>query len=102
MQEILWACSIIACVIGVATFVVGMKQRSTSDGVLLQKVNQALEGIEELKTDSKANMRTQHAIELKLSTHEEQIHTLFNQLQSVDKTSQALLAILEILKSNKE
>ena len=37
---------IISCVIGIATFITGMNSRAQKEGVLEQKINQAIEGIE--------------------------------------------------------
>lgn len=94
MDSIAFACSIILCVIGVATFVVGMNARSKSDGMMLQKLDQAVDGIEDLKTDMKEVKANQHKSDLKLQSHEDQIKTLFKMVSNNDKTDQALLVIL--------
>lgn len=77
METVLFCCSIVACLIGVLTFVVGMNGRSKEDGVLVQKINQAIEGIEELKTDVKQLSTSEQSLALLVNSHEEQIKTLF-------------------------
>ena len=69
MQDtILFICSLVACIIGVLTFVVGMQSRSKNEGVLAQKLEQALEGIEEIKKDLKsmASVQQQQALDINL------------------------------------
>lgn len=44
---------IIGCVIGVATFVSAQLSRAKQDGVLIEKVDQCVRGITELKADVK-------------------------------------------------
>ena len=69
MEAIAFACSVILCVIGVATFVVGMNARSKNDGMMMQKLDQAVDGIEALKTDMKEVKDNQHKSDLKLQSH---------------------------------
>lgn len=75
---------IISCLIGVATFVTGMTARAKKDGVIEQKLNQALEGIEEIKRDSRNFANQQNALSLSVTTHDEQIKTLFKEFESLD------------------
>lgn len=98
MDYILFACSIVACLIGVLTFVVGMTGRAKNDGVLVQKINQAIEGIEELKTDVKGLRASEQSLALLVNSHEEQIKTLFRMHNSSDANTQALITIMETLK----
>lgn len=98
METVLFCCSIVACLIGVLTFVVGMNGRSKEDGVLVQKINQAIEGIEELKTDVKQLSTSEQSLALLVNSHEEQIKTLFRMHDSSDANTQALIPIMETLK----
>lgn len=98
MDTVLFVCSIIACVIGVLTFVVGMNTRAKNDGILVQKINQAIEGIEELKTDVKSVSNNQQSLALMVRSHEEQIKTLFRMANTDSMNTQALLTIMETLK----
>lgn len=98
MDYILFVCSIVACLIGVLTFVVGMNGRAKNDGVVVQKINQAIEGIEELKSDVKGLSSSQQSLALLVNSHEEQIKTLFNMMHSSDANTQALITITETLK----
>lgn len=97
MESIAFACSIILCVIGVATFVVGMNARSKNDGMMMQKLDQAVDGIEDLKTDMKEVKDNQHKSDLKLQSHEDQIKTLFTMVSNNDRIDQALLTIMNVL-----
>lgn len=97
MEYISLICSVVLCIIGVATFVVGMSTRSKGDGAMMQKLNQAVDGIEELKTDVKEVKVNQHQSDLRIQSHEDQIKTLFNMISNHDHTNQALLSIMNIL-----
>lgn len=98
MEYISLVCSIILCIIGVATFVVGMNSRSKNDGAMMQKLDQAVGGIEELKTDMKEVKDNQHKSDLRIQSHEDQIKTLFKMVNNHDHTDQALISIMNILK----
>lgn len=98
MDYILFVCSIVACLIGVFTFIVGMNGRAKNDGVVVQKINQAIEGIEELKSDVKTLTTGQQSLALLVNSHEEQIKTLFRMVNTSDVSTQALIAIMESLK----
>lgn len=76
---------ILSCVIGVATFITGMNARAQKEGVLEQKINQAIEGIEEIKAEMKSTSTNQNALALLVQSHEEQIKTIFKQLTSIDQ-----------------
>ena len=98
MDYVLFICSIVACLVGVLTFVVGMNGRAKNDGVVVQKINQAIEGIEELKSDVKNLSSSQQSLALLVNSHEEQIKTLFNMMHSSEANTQALITITETLK----
>lgn len=98
MNYVLFICSIVACLVGVLTFVVGMNGRAKNDGVVVQKINQAIEGIEELKSDVKNLSSSQQSLALLVNSHEEQIKTLFNMVHSSEANTQALITITETLK----
>ena len=102
MDYILFVCSIVACLIGILTFVVGMNGRAKGDGVVVQKINQAIEGIEELKSDVKGLKSSQQSLALLVNSHEEQIKTLFNMMHASDANTQALITIMETLKHIKD
>lgn len=98
MELLTFVCSIILCLIGVLTFVVGMNNRAKNDGVVVQKINQAIEGIEELKSDVKGLSTSQQSLALLVNSHEEQIKTLFRMNDSSNVNTQALITIMETLK----
>lgn len=97
MDYILFACSVVACLVGVFTFVVGMNGRAKNDGVVVQKINQAIEGIEEMKSDVKGLSSSQQSLALLVNSHEEQIKTLFRMADTSDVNTQALITIMETL-----
>ena len=76
---------ILSCAIGIATFITGMNSRAQKEGVLEQKINQAIEGIEEIKAEMKSTSTNQNALALLVQSHEEQIKTIFRQLTSIDQ-----------------
>lgn len=76
---------ILSCVIGIATFITGMNSRAQKEGILEQKINQAIEGIEEIKAEMKSTSTNQNALALLVQSHEEQIKTIFRQLTSIDQ-----------------
>lgn len=98
METTLFICSIIACVIGIATFVVGMNSRAKADGEVVQKLNQAVAGIAELKTDVKEIKNSQQSLALLVNSHEEQIKTLFHNLNDLNNTHDVLIEILNYIK----
>ena len=86
---------IITCIIGVATFVVGMKNRAANDGMLIQKINQALAGIDELKQDFKARASMERSLELRVQAHDEQIKSLFKSQEELTETNKILTTIAD-------
>lgn len=97
MTYILFACSIITCIIGIVTFLNGLRLRAQNDGVVVQKINQAIEGIEELKSDVKGLTSSQQSLALLVNSHGEQIKTLFNMVNTSDANTRALITIMETL-----
>lgn len=107
---------IITCIVGIATFIVGMNSRAKKEGVLEQKINQAIEGIEEIKGDIKSTTSNQATLALLVQSHEEQIKTLFRSYNSLesrlnsmesrlnhqDFTEKAMGEILSLLKERSE
>lgn len=98
MEVVSFVCSIVLCVVGVATFVGGLTARSKSDGILMQKLDQAVDGIEDLKNDLKEVKDNQHKSDLEIQSHKDQLKTLFRMLESNEKVEQSLVLILDSLK----
>lgn len=98
METVLFLCSVVVCFIGVATFAVGMTGRAKKDGVLEQKINQAIDGIEDIKADMKGIANGQQSLAILVQSHEEQIKNLYRMYDNSGTTQQALIAILETLK----
>lgn len=73
--------SLIGCAIGVAGFIVGIKSRAKNDGVLQQKLEQALKGIEDIKTDIKNSAAAQNSMALLVRSHDEKINILKEEME---------------------
>ena len=97
-ETVLFLCSLSACLIGVLTFVVGMRSRAKNEGILQQKLEQALSGIEEIKKDVKANAIEQNRQALLIQSHEEKIQSIFHQLENNKQIYSVLESISETLK----
>lgn len=76
---------IISCLIGICTFVVGMNSRAQKTGILEQKVDQAVSGIEEIKSELKSTSKAHNALALQTTSQEERITTLFTRLDNLEK-----------------
>ena len=79
-----FASGIIMCVIGVCTFVTGMTGRAKGLGILSQKVDEALRGIEEIKQTLTEQRTWREGVVEELSEHREQLHTLFNRVNALE------------------
>ena len=100
---------IIGCVIGVSTFVSALLSKAQNNGVLAQKIEQALQGIEEIKTRVNDSAANQTNTSLIVQKHEEQIKTLYNitddlkgRLNTAENINGTLNKILDAIKSLKE
>lgn len=98
MEVVLFLCSVVVCLIGVATFVVGMVGRAKKDGILEQKINQAISGIEDIKLDMKGVANGQQSMAIIIQSHEEQIKNLYRMYDNSCNTQQSLIVIMETLK----
>lgn len=85
VQTITFACSIILCIIGIATFVSGLLTRARKEGQLEYKVDSALKGIEEIKETLTHSGKWQDEISLKVKGHSEKIATLFNTCEKLEE-----------------
>ena len=85
-ETITWACGILMCIIGICTFVSGIVNRAKGDGVLSNKVDNALKGIEDIKTSLSEQRTWRDATNKALTEHSEQIKTLFNKVNSLEDT----------------
>jgi peptidoglycan hydrolase CwlO-like protein len=85
-ETMTWACGILMCIIGICTFVSGIVNRAKGDGVLSNKVDNALKGIEDIKTSLSEQRTWRDATNKALTEHSEQIKTLFNKVNSLEDT----------------
>lgn len=79
-----------------------MQSRSKNDGVMVQKLDQAIDGIDDLKKDMKEVKDNQHKSDLKIQSHEDQIKTLFRMVSNNEHIDQALVSILTVLNTHME
>ena len=97
---------IIGCVIGVSTFVSSLLKKAQTNGVL----EQALQGIDEIKTQVKDSAASQSNMSLTVQSHTEQIKNLYKALdelkarvKTVENIDTTLGKILDAIKAlNKE
>lgn len=101
-MDIALLCSIIVCLIGVFTFIVGIASRAKGDGAVVQKVDQALVGISELKQDLREMKGNEKSLELLVKGHDEQIKLLRTMITESNANTQALLTIMQVLRDLKE
>lgn len=108
VSTILFACSVIGCIIGILGFASSRNAKAQKDGILEEKLNTAINGIDEIKKDMKCFQGNQSSQALLVQSHDEQIKTLYRlvgdverRVNSTDSTSQALVEILNILKEQR-
>ena len=100
---------IVGCVIGVSTFVSSLLSKAQNTGALEQKIEQALQGIDEIKTQIKDSAASQTNMSLTVQSHTEQIKSLYKaidevkaRIQTVENIDGTLAKILEAIRSLKE
>lgn len=74
---------IVGCVIGVSTFVFSLLNKAQTNGVFEQKIEQALQGIDEIKTQVKESATSQNTMSLTVQSHTEQIKNLYNAIEEL-------------------
>ena len=97
-MDVALLCSIIVCIIGILTFITGISSRAKGDGAVVQKVDQALVGISELKQELREMKGNEQSLELLVRGHDEQIKLLRTMVTESNANTQALLTIMQILK----
>lgn len=77
-------CGVIACCVGVATFITGMLTRAKQDGQLIAKLDSALKGIEEIKGDVKSIQNIQNAHENEITQINTELRTLKEKVSDLE------------------
>jgi len=100
---------VIGCVVGVSTFVSSLQSKAQNNGVLEQKIEQALQGIDEIKKRVESSATSQANMSLMVQSHTEQIHNLYKimdelkkRVDTVEDMNGTLNKILDAIKSLKE
>lgn len=100
---------VVGCVIGVSTFISSLLNKAQNNGVLEQKIEQALQGIEDIKKKVESSAVNQSNMSLTVQSHTEQIKTLYTtidelktRLNTVENMNSTLNKILDAIKSLKE
>lgn len=100
---------IIGCVIGVSTFVSSLLNKAQTNGILEQKIEQALQGIDEIKMQVKDSAINQNNMSLTVQSHTEQIKSLYKsidelkiKIKALENIEGTLTKILEAIKILKE
>lgn len=85
VQTISFAISLIMCAIGIMTFISGIMQRSKNDGILSNKVDTALKGIDEIKKTLSEQRDWREEISIITERQQQQINTLFRRVEVLEK-----------------
>lgn len=100
---------IVTCVIGVSTFVGSLQNKAQNNGVLQQKLEQAIQGIEEIKKQVEKSNAVQSEINIQITSHSEQIRTIYKtidelkeRVNTVENMDSTLNKILDAIRSLKE
>lgn len=84
-QTVTFICGIIMCLIGVSTFVSSMISRAKGDGILSNKVDTALKGIDEIKSSLNDQRRWREEIAVLTAKQDEQIETLLKRVNALEQ-----------------
>lgn len=71
---------IVSCVVGVSTFVSAQVTKAKQDGMLIAKIEQCINGIEEIKSNMKEK---NHELDKILDEHTKQITELKTQMRTL-------------------
>lgn len=100
---------IVGCVVGVLTFISSLQNKAQNNGVLEQKIEQALQGIGEIKTQIKESTDKQAETALAIRSHSEQISALYKtveelklQLSTAGSINEGFEMLAQTLRSLKE
>lgn len=96
------------CLIGVFTFISGRMEKAERNGSMETKINQALEGIADIKEKLEKSSQEHHETSLLVQSHDEKIKTLFRQdedlhnlIHEASCTREVLMELVHTLKDNK-
>ena len=74
------AVGVIGCVVGVATFISAQITKAKQDGMLISKIDQCVNGIEEIKKDMKEKNRE---IDVIIDNHSQKIVRLETEMKAI-------------------
>lgn len=84
-QTVTFICGVIMCLIGVSTFITSMLSKAKSDGILSNKVDTALKGIDEIKSSLNDQRKWREEIAIITARQDEQIDTLFKKVKCLEQ-----------------
>lgn len=84
-DTITFLCGIIMCIVGISTFVTGMITRAKGDGILSNKVDNALKGIDEIKRTLSEQRDWREEMSVATERQQQQIDTLFRRVSALEK-----------------
>lgn len=73
------------CLIGVSTFISSMISKAKGDGILSNKVDTALKGIDEIKASLNDQRKWREEISIITTRQDEQIETLFKRVKCLEQ-----------------
>lgn len=71
---------VVGCVVGVATFISAQLTKAKQDGVMMEKIDQCVKGIGEIKSDMKEKNKELDRV---IDEHSQSIAVLQNQMKTV-------------------
>ena len=74
---------IISCIIGVSTFVSSMVTRAKTEGQTVEKINQCIKGIEDIKQDLKENAVNYNNLHGMVIDHESRIRSIEDDIKTL-------------------
>ena len=85
-STITFVAGIITCCLGVCTFVMGLITRAKADGVLSEKVDNALEGIKEIQENLKNQQSWREEIGIEIGKQQKEIESIKEDILDLKKT----------------
>ncbi len=85
-ETVTFVIGIVMCIVGVLTFIGSLVKGARNDGILANKVDTALAGIEEIKKTLSEQRTWRETMGQKVEAHEQQIKTLFRRVETLEET----------------
>lgn len=84
-ETVLFTCSVIMCLLGVLSFIQGRNERAKNDGVAAEKLDSALERLDEIKKDLADLRQWRESFVVRFEQHEGRIVSLEKQVERIGR-----------------